>query len=142
MIDLAQFVSRYIVTKDLLRPYDPASVVAERREGNFGACRAARGTRTKLRFATRVVHGIVILQAPDHVEAEGHAWVEWADHSGLGLAGGRRATGPPFSPHLRSFAALERREPGLRQAFRPLSMPLELGPLSSRRPETACRPTS
>src|SRR5260221_621526 len=87
MIDLAQFVSRYIVTKDLLRPYDPASVVAQRREGDcseHAVLLAALGR--SFGFATRVVHGIVILEAPGHVEAEGHAWVEWADHSGWLLA--------------------------------------------------------
>jgi hypothetical protein len=127
MNDLAQFVSGYIVTKDLLRPYDPASVVAKRREGDcseHAVLLAALGR--SFGFATRVVHGIVILDGGEHIEAEGHAWVEWADGS-VWLPADAAVpvkAGPVYVP----LQLLKDESPAYgRQLL--LGMPLELGPL-------------
>jgi transglutaminase-like putative cysteine protease len=82
MSDLARFVHRFIVTKDLLRAYDPASVVARRREGDcteHAVLLAALGRA--FGFPTRVVHGVVIIDGPARIVAGGHAWVEWSDGS-------------------------------------------------------------
>jgi transglutaminase-like putative cysteine protease len=128
MNDLAEFVDSFIITKDLLREYDPASVVARRREGDcseHAVLLAALGR--SFGFATRVVHGVVIIDAIEHVAAEGHAWVEWSD-------------GPVWLPADAALPA------GLHPIYVPLqilkdespaygrhlllTMPLELGPLT------------
>jgi transglutaminase-like putative cysteine protease len=127
MSELAEFVNRYIVTKNLQRPYDPASVVARRREGDcseHAVLLAALGR--SFGFATRVVHGIVILDSGQHIEAEGHAWVEWSDVSGWLPADAAVPikVGPVYIP----LQLLKDESPAYgRQLL--LNMSLEIGPI-------------
>jgi transglutaminase-like putative cysteine protease len=78
--DLAEFVGRYITTKNLSRGYDVASVIARRREGDCTehAVMLAALARS-FGVAARVVHGIVLVDEGKRVHAFGHAWVEFRD---------------------------------------------------------------
>jgi hypothetical protein len=127
MGDLAEFVSRYIVYKNLLRPYDPASVVARRKEGDcseHAVLLAALGR--SFGFATRVVHGIVILDNGQQIMAEAHAWVEWANRSGWQPADA--AVPARFGPAYVPLQLLKDESPAYGRHLL-LSMPLEIGPL-------------
>jgi transglutaminase-like putative cysteine protease len=83
MTNLAEFVGRYITTKNLARGYDVASIIARRREGD---CTEHAVMLTALArsfgIAARIVHGVVLVGDEKRVHAFGHAWVEFHDASG------------------------------------------------------------
>jgi transglutaminase-like putative cysteine protease len=76
--DLAAFVAAYITTKDLTRRFDPASVVAERRQGDCSEHAVLLAALCRLYgLPARLVTGFVVLtRAEGRVAAVGHAWVE------------------------------------------------------------------
>jgi transglutaminase-like putative cysteine protease len=76
--DLAGFVARYITEKDLTRRFDPASVVARRRQGDCTEHAVLLAALCRLfGLPARVVTGYVVL-TPDGGApvAAAHAWVE------------------------------------------------------------------
>jgi len=76
--DLAAFVAAYITEKDLSRRFDPASVVAERRQGDCSEHAVLLAALCRLYgLPARVIAGYVILTRPEgDRRAAGHAWVE------------------------------------------------------------------
>lgn len=84
---LTRFVGAYVTKKNLARGYDPASVVARRREGD---CTEHAVLLTALGrsfgYAVRVVHGIVFVDEKGQLAGGAHAWVEWHDGKGWALA--------------------------------------------------------
>jgi transglutaminase-like putative cysteine protease len=87
MNDLTRFVAAYITQKNLMRGFDPASVVATRREGDcteHAVLLAALGR--SFGFPARVVTGIVVLDIEGNLFAGGHAWVEWYGAGGWSCA--------------------------------------------------------
>jgi transglutaminase-like putative cysteine protease len=77
LAQLESFVARYINQKDYSRVFDPASVVATRREGD---CKAHAVLLTAMARMTgvpaRLVNGLALVSARDRVFAIGHQWVE------------------------------------------------------------------
>src|SRR5262245_8093909 len=77
---LVAFVAAYIYDKNLRRPFDVASVVARRREGD---CTEHAVLLTALLRAfghrSRVVSGLLLVQDDAQVRAFGHAWSEVDD---------------------------------------------------------------
>jgi transglutaminase-like putative cysteine protease len=76
--DLADFVAAYIVDKDLSRAFDPASVVARRRQGDCTEHAVLLAALCRLfGLPARVVTGFVVLTEGEGAPyAAGHAWVE------------------------------------------------------------------
>lgn len=80
MGDVTRFVATYVDKKNLSRGYDPASVVARRREGDcteHAVLLAALGR--SFGYPARVVHGLVVVDEKEQLLAGMHAWVEWHD---------------------------------------------------------------
>jgi hypothetical protein len=84
---LAVFVDRYIEHKDLQRPFDIASQVARRKEGDCTehAVLLAALARS-FGLPARVVMGIAIVAVEGKVEAVGHAWTEIYERGSWRLA--------------------------------------------------------
>lgn len=84
MPKLVEFVAKYIDKKNLMRGFDPASVVARRREGDCTehATLLAALARS-FDYAARIVFGLVFTEndadSREGLKAERHAWVEWHD---------------------------------------------------------------
>jgi transglutaminase-like putative cysteine protease len=76
--DLADFVAAYITDKDLSRRFDPASVVARRRQGDCTEHAVLLAALCRLfGLPARVVTGFVVLTAGEGApHAAAHAWVE------------------------------------------------------------------
>jgi hypothetical protein len=92
---LAIFVDRFIEHKDLLRPFDIASQVARRKEGDCTehAVLLAALARS-FGYAARVVFGIAIVALDGKTHAVGHAWTEIYD------GGSWRLADAAIPPHL------------------------------------------
>lgn len=107
---LTRFVGAYVTKKNLARGYDPASVVARRREGDcteHSVLLAALGR--SFGYAVRVVHGIVVVDEKGQLFGGGHAWVEWHDGKGWSLADA--AIGEEHDPLYLPFQTLEDESP-------------------------------
>jgi transglutaminase-like putative cysteine protease len=107
---LARFVSGYIHKKSLARGFDPASVVARRREGDctehavlLAALARAFG------LPARVVLGLALVEEKDGLAAYGHVWVEVRGRDG-------------WTPH---DAAVD---PKVRRAYLPMTLLEDEGP--------------
>lgn len=106
MVELTRFVATYIETKNLSRGYDPASVVARRREGDcteHAVLLAALGR--SFGYPARVVHGIVVVDEKGQLLAGMHAWVEW--HDGKAWAPADAAIGAEHDPLYVPLQVLE-----------------------------------
>jgi hypothetical protein len=80
IVQLERFTAAHIEHKNLARAFDPASVVATRREGDcseHAVLLAALGRA--FGFAARPVLGIVVIELDGKVAAFGHAWIEAHD---------------------------------------------------------------
>lgn len=80
MRDLTRFVAAFVDRKDLSRGYDPASVVARRKQGDcteHAVLLAALGR--SFGYPARVVHGIVFFEEHGQLAGAMHAWSEWHD---------------------------------------------------------------
>lgn len=75
--DLVRFVAAFITRKDLSRGYDPASVVATRRQGDCTEHAALLAALCRMfGIPARVVNGFVLLTVEGHAAGFGHAWAE------------------------------------------------------------------
>jgi transglutaminase-like putative cysteine protease len=76
--ELTAFVAAFITEKDLSRRFDPASVVAERRQGDCSEHAVLLAALCRLYgLPAHVVAGFVVLMPADgRPLAAGHAWVE------------------------------------------------------------------
>jgi hypothetical protein len=107
---LTTFVAAFIEKKSLARAYDPASVVARRREGDcteHAVLLAALGR--SFGYAVRVVHGIVFVEENGQLLAGMHAWVEW--HDGKVWSPADAAVGEEHDPLYLPLQILEDESP-------------------------------
>jgi len=86
--DLARFVGEFITEKDLSRRFDPASVVARRRQGDCTEHAVLLAALCRMfGLPARVVTGYVVLTKGEGAPlAAGHAWVEVFEGGRWGLA--------------------------------------------------------
>jgi Transglutaminase-like superfamily len=75
--DLVRFVDKFITKKGFGRGFDIASVVARRREGDCTEHAVLTAALARaFRLPSRVVEGILLVEAQGTVLAFGHAWAE------------------------------------------------------------------
>lgn len=88
--DLAAFVGAFIVDKDLSRRFDPASVVATRRQGDCSEHAVLLAALARMfGLPARVVTGYVVFALPDRPPvAAAHAWAEVFEDGAWRLADG------------------------------------------------------
>ena len=107
---LARWVAGFIHKKSLARGFDPASVVARRREGDCTEHAVLLAALARAFGApARVVLGLVLVEEPRGLAAYGHAWVEVRGKGG-------------WVPH---DAALD---PKVRRAYVPMNVLEDEGP--------------
>jgi len=107
---LTSFVATFVEKKNLARGYDPASVVARRREGDcteHAVLLAALGR--SFGYAARVVHGMVFVDEKGQLLAGMHAWVEW--HDGKTWSPADAAVGEEHDPLYLPLQMLEDETP-------------------------------